>query len=426
MLRFRSLGTRLSRKVTKVVAQHKQTTFKICVKRISYLSNHNLRVKRINFNSNKIFKTRFQLFSEAIVSVPNMGDSISEGTLVEWSKNVGDFCEVDEIVAVIETDKVSIDIRADQSGELIEQLANIDDTLEVGTPLFKLDTSKQGSQVSAQQGSPSTESTPPSKEEPKVQETAKKIDTPKPTPEKQIKSTDFSGTRDENRVPMSRMRLRIAERLKEAQTSAAALTTFNEIDMTNLINMRNEYKDIFLKKHGVKLGFMSAFVKASSSALLDIPAVNSFIDGKDFVYHNYTDISVAVASPTGLVVPVLRNVESMTFDDIELAIQEYANKAKNGTLSLDEMQGGTFTISNGGVFGSLMGTPILNPPQSAILGMHGTFERPVVIKGQIEVRPMMYVALTYDHRVVDGREAVLFLRRIKDYVEDPNRLLLGC
>jgi len=222
------------------------------------------------------------------------------------------------------------------------------------------------------------------------------------------------------------MRQRIAQRLKQAQETAAALTTFNEIDMTALVAMRQKHKDIFFEKHGVKMGFMSAFVKASVSALQAQPSINAFIDEerKEVVFHDFCDVSVAVASPNGLVVPIIRNAESLTFAGVEKQIQDYANRAKKGTLTLDEMTGGTFTISNGGVFGSLMGTPILNPPQSGILGMHGVFDRPVAINGNVEIRPMMYVALTYDHRIVDGREAVLFLKRIKETIEDPNRLLL--
>lgn len=223
---------------------------------------------------------------------------------------------------------------------------------------------------------------------------------------------------------MSRMRQRIAQRLMEAQSSTASLTTFNEIDMKNIMAVRSKYKDAFAEKHGVKLGFMSAFVKASVSALEFMPAVNAYIDGKDIVYNNYCDVSVAVASPTGLVVPVIRNANTLSFSQVEAEILGYAAKAKAGKLSLEEMTGGTFTISNGGVFGSLFGTPIINPPQSAILGMHGTFEKAVAVNGQVEVRPIMAVALTYDHRIVDGREAVLFLRRIKECIEDPVRLLL--
>jgi 2-oxoglutarate dehydrogenase E2 component (dihydrolipoamide succinyltransferase) len=218
--------------------------------------------------------------------------------------------------------------------------------------------------------------------------------------------------------------MRIAERLKDSQNTAAMLTTFNEIDMDNIINLRAKYKDAFEKKHGVKLGFMSAFVKAASSALADFPSVNGVIDGDQIVYRDYHDVSVAVATPTGLVVPVLRNVETMSFADIEKKIAEYGEKARSGSITTEEMQGGTFTVSNGGVYGSMMGTPIINPPQSAILGMHGTTKRAVVVGDEIKIRPVMYVALTYDHRIIDGREAVLFLRKIKSVIEDPQLLLL--
>uniref|UniRef100_A0A3B3TVA2 Dihydrolipoyllysine-residue succinyltransferase component of 2-oxoglutarate dehydrogenase complex, mitochondrial n=2 Tax=Poecilia latipinna TaxID=48699 RepID=A0A3B3TVA2_9TELE len=225
---------------------------------------------------------------------------------------------------------------------------------------------------------------------------------------------------------MSRMRLRIAERLKEAQNTCAMLTTFNEIDMSNIKEMRKLYKEAFLTKHNVKLGFMSAFAKAASHALMDQPAVNAVIDEatKEIIYRDYVDISIAVATPKGLVVPVLRNVESMNYAEIEKTINALGEKARKNELAVEDMDGGTFTISNGGVFGSLFGTPIINPPQSAILGMHGVFDTPVAINGQVEVRPMMHVALTYDHRLIDGREAVTFLRKIKAAVEDPRLLLL--
>ena len=232
------------------------------------------------------------------------------------------------------------------------------------------------------------------------------------------------GSRGETRVKMTRLRMRVAERLKSAQNTYAMLTTFNEIDMSNLMSMRTQYKDQFVEKHGVKLGFMSAFIKASARALKAEPAVNAIIDGDEIVYRDYVDVSVAVSAPKGLVVPVLRNVDAMTFADVERSIATYGKKAKDGTLAIDEMTGGTFTISNGGVFGSLNGTPIINPPQSAILGMHSIVQRPVVINGEIVARPMMNVALTYDHRLVDGREAVTFLKMTREAVEDPRRLLL--
>lgn len=223
---------------------------------------------------------------------------------------------------------------------------------------------------------------------------------------------------------MTRMRMRTAERLKDSQNTAAMLTTFNEIDMSNLMEFRAKYKDDVQKKTGVKLGFMSAFAKASVHALKEQPVVNAYMDGQDVVYHDFIDISVAVASPRGLVVPVIRNVENMSFLDVERALSQLSDKAKDDKITVEDMTGGTFTISNGGVFGSLMGTPILNPPQTAILGMHAINDRPVAIKGQVVIRPMMYVALTYDHRLIDGREAVTFLKKIKEAIEDPRCLLL--
>merc|ERR1712223_7859 len=235
---------------------------------------------------------------------------------------------------------------------------------------------------------------------------------------------EISGTRSEHRVKMNRMRLKIAERLKDAQNTNAMLTTFNELDMSAIMQLRKDNQDAFVKRHGIKMGFMSAFVKASAYALTKQPTVNAVIDGQEILYRDYVDISVAVATPKGLVVPVLRNVGDMTYADIEKGIAALGQKAKNNELAMEDMDGGTFTISNGGVFGSLFGTPIINPPQSAILGMHGTFERPVVRNGQVVIRPMMYIALTYDHRLIDGREAVTFLRTIKKAVEDPRVMFL--
>jgi 2-oxoglutarate dehydrogenase E2 component (dihydrolipoamide succinyltransferase) len=236
--------------------------------------------------------------------------------------------------------------------------------------------------------------------------------------------TRVTGTRLEIKVKMNRMRLRIAQRLKDAQNTNAMLTTFNEVDMSGLMNMRKQYNDVFFKQHSVKLGFMSPFVKASATALQQMPTVNAVIEDAYTIYRDFVDISIAVATPKGLVVPVLRNVNAMNFADIELGMADLGKRAREGALAVEDMDGGTFTISNGGVFGSLMGTPIINPPQSAILGMHGIFERPVAINGKVEVRPMMYVALTYDHRLIDGREAVTFLRKIKQNVEDPTSMLL--
>lgn len=365
-----------------------------------------------------------------------MGDSITEGVLIEWEKKVGDYANVDDIVAVVETDKVSVEIRAEEAGVITQHFAGLEDTIEVGAELFKIDTSAAAPAGGAAAPAPKTESTPsPSKTEaaPAATPPPKAAATPPPKPAEKKPAapapslpTPSSGTssRTETRQPMSRMRQRIAQRLKESQNENASLTTFNEIDMSNLMKMRKIYGEQFLAKHGVKLGFMSAFIKASVQGLKAQPAINASIEGKEVVYKDYCDISVAVASPTGLVVPVIRDCQNMDFADVEKSIIHYATKAKNNQLTLEDMSGGTFTISNGGIFKNFFGTPIINQPQSAILGMHGVFERPVAIKGEVVVRPMMYVALTYDHRIVDGREAALFLRTIKDCVEDPIRLTL--
>jgi 2-oxoglutarate dehydrogenase E2 component (dihydrolipoamide succinyltransferase) len=374
-----------------------------------------------------------------------MGDSITEGTIVDLPVAPGDYVHADDVVVVLETDKVSVDVRATEPGALVEVLGEIDDVVEVGSNLYRIDTDAVPPDDSA---SPTTKavSAPPSPEatpEPAAQAppppppaSTSAPTKPKPPPKQEAppppKQQDTAvpihlGQRTERRTKMSRMRQRVAARLKDAQNTAAMLTTFQECDMGNLMEMRAEHKEEFQQKHGVKLGFMSAFVKASTAALQEIPAVNAYIDGQtnEIVYREYVDISVAVASPTGLVVPVLRNTESMTFADVERNIAQYGAKAKEGTLSLDDMAGGTFTISNGGVFGSLMGTPIINPPQSAILGMHATKMRAVVnSKGEVVARPMMYLALTYDHRLIDGREGVTFLKSIAEKIADPSRLLL--
>lgn len=304
--------------------------------------------------------------------------------------------------------------------------------------MFKIDTSAAAPAGGAAPPTPKAESTPPPPKAeatpaatppPKAATTPPPSSPPKPAEKKAAAPslpTPSTGTssRTETRQPMSRMRQTVARRLKESQNTNASLTTFNEIDMSNLMKMRKIYGEEFLKKHGVKLGFMSAFIKASTQGLKAQPAINASIEGKEIVYKDYCDISVAVASPTGLVVPVIRDCQNMDFADVEKSIIHYATKAKNNQLTLEDMSGGTFTISNGGIFKNFFGTPIINQPQSAILGMHGVFERPVAIKGEVVVRPMMYVALTYDHRIVDGREAALFLRTIKDCVEDPIRLTL--
>jgi len=373
------------------------------------------------------------------IDVPSMGESITEATVIEWLKNVGDSVMEDEVMCQLETDKVTVDVRAPRRGTIVEVMANAGDTVYVGNPLLKM-SAKAGAAaaVATPAKKPEAAAAAPGKKPLPAPEALKKapadlpplpkMDTVKapssqlyPEPVAPQINVSQSGDR---RVQMTRMRRRIAERLKEAQNTAAMLTTFNEIDMTALIAMRNDFKDQFAKKHGVKLGFMSAFVKAAATALIEQPEVNAVIDGNDIVYRDYVDISVAVSTPTGLVVPVLRSCENMSFAQIEKTINSLGERAKTGQITLEEMQGGTFTISNGGVFGSLLSTPILNMPQSAILGMHIIQNRPMVVDDKIVIRPMMYIALSYDHRLIDGREAVSFLRRIKTLIEDPRRLLL--
>ncbi|KAI3795723.1 hypothetical protein L1987_38380 [Smallanthus sonchifolius] len=361
--------------------------------------------------------------------VPFMGESISDGTLAVFLKKPGDRVEVDEAIAQIETDKVTIDVASPEAGVIQEFVAKEGDTVEPGIAII----SKSGEGVTthvAPSESPTQEaaakvekpSSPPPPPSPEVQppKAAPVKSSPKPAAsEPQLPPKDR-----ERRVPMTRLRKRVATRLKDSQNTFALLTTFNEVDMTNLMKLRSEYKDAFLEKHGVKLGLMSGFVKAAVSGLQNQPIINAVIDGDDIIYRDYIDISIAVGTPKGLVVPVIRDAEKMNFADIEKTINTLAKKANNGSLSIDEMAGGSFTISNGGVYGSLLSTPIINPPQSAILGMHSIVNKPMVVGGEIKSRPMMYVALTYDHRLIDGREAVFFLRRIKDVVEDPRRLLL--
>ena len=367
-------------------------------------------------------------FSVEDVPVPSMGDSITEGTVAEWSVEVGDTVAVDDIVVMIETDKVSVEVRAPVSGAVTELLAELDDVVEVGAPLFKIDTSVEVAAAAPAAAAPAAAApAAPAAEAPAAPAPAA-APVPAPTPAPAMpEPPKAAGSRGETRVKMNRMRQRIAERLKEAQNTAACLTTFQECDMGALMELRKAHKDEFEKIHGVKLGFMSAFVAASTKALIEIPAVNAYIDddAKEIVYRDYCDVSVAVASPNGLVVPVLRNTEAMSFADVEKTIGAFGAKARAGALALEDMAGGTFTISNGGVFGSLMGTPIINPPQSAILGMHATKMRAVVAKdGSVVARPMMYLALTYDHRMIDGREAVTFLKSVANKIEDPARLLL--
>ncbi|VDD83106.1 unnamed protein product [Mesocestoides corti] len=380
-----------------------------------------------------------------VVNVPPFPESISEGDIT-WKKNVNDTVLVDEVVAEVETDKTAIPVMSPVSGVVRELLFEEGQKVTYNQPLLKIEECEvapsEAASPKVEESVPSPESPKPLTSPPTQPPPPPSTDTvsPPPTASKPLASSSSSvpqnvpfslisafpaGVRTEQRVKMTRIRARTSERLKEAQNTCAMLTTFNEIDMSNLIDMRNKFKDEFFKKHGVKLGIMSSFSKAAAFALQDQPIVNAYIDGKDIVYRNYVDLSIAVASPKGLVVPVLRNVESMNFVDIEKGIFDLGEKAKSGNLAVEDMDGGTFTITNGGVFGSLFSTPIVNPPQSAILGMHGTFERPVVRNGEVVVRPMMYVALSYDHRLIDGREAVLFLRKIKSFVEDPRVFFLG-
>jgi len=378
-----------------------------------------------------------------IVECPPFADSISEGD-ISWMKEVGDSVTLDETVGEVETDKTSLPVNAPAAGVVTKLLVEDGETVTPGTPLFEMEEGAGGAAPAApaaKAAEPKPAEAAPAAAAAPVAAAPIPTEAPKaaPIPSKPMSSskTDFTApapaavgsagpSREERRVKMTRMRQRIAQRLKDAQNTCAMLTTFNEIDMSGILGMRKEYKDLFEKSHDQKLGFMSAFIKAAATGLVQEPAVNAVIDDatNEIIFRDFVDVSFAAATPKGLVVPVIRNVESMSILDIERELARLAGLARQGALSVEDMEGGTFTISNGGVFGSLFGTPIINPPQSAILGMHGTFERPVAINGKVEIRPMMYVALTYDHRLIDGREAVTFLKGIKQKVEDPRRLLL--
>jgi 2-oxoglutarate dehydrogenase E2 component (dihydrolipoamide succinyltransferase) len=422
------------------------------------------------------------------VQVPALGESITEGTLAQWLKKPGEAVAQDEPIASLETDKVSVEVPSPVAGVMTEQLVKEGDTIAVGAPIARIDEGGAAAAAPAKAAAEATTNPPGAGETPalkgdstapvaeaesdedhittlspavrravleyhvdpsKIQGTGKdgrltkddviaaaqgqKSEAPQAkapaaaqtsSPAPQVKAPTVAGERREERVKMSRLRQTIAKRLKDAQNTAAMLTTFNDVDMSAVIDARTRYKDLFEKKHGIRLGFMGFFVKACALAANDVPSVNASLEGDEIVYHDYLDVSVAVSAPKGLVVPVVRNADSMSFADIEKTIAAYGKKAKEGTLTVDEMSGGTFTISNGGVFGSLLSTPIINPPQSAVLGMHRIEERPVVKDGQIVARPMMYLALSYDHRIIDGREAVTFLVRVKEAIEDPTRLLI--
>lgn len=411
------------------------------------------------------------------VKVPVLGESISEATIGEWLKKPGDTVAADEPIASLETDKVAVEVPAPAAGVLGQLIFSEGDTVQVGSILTTIESSGAAVATAAAAPQPAI-----AKSEAAPAPAAVAAPAPAPTGEPvslspavrrlvlehgldptSIKGTGKDGRltkedvlaaaaeaakaapapvaaapaaaaapvasgsagREIERVRMTRIRQTIAKRLKSAQDTAAMLTTFNDVDMTAVMEARNTYKDLFEKKHGIRLGFMGFFAKAACLALKDVPSVNAQIEGDEIVYHNYADISVAVSAPNGLVVPVIRNAESLSFAGIEKTIADFGKRAKDGTLKMEEMQGGTFTISNGGVFGSLMSTPIINPPQSAVLGLHRIDQRPVVMPdGSIAARPMMYLALSYDHRLIDGREAVTFLKTIKEAIEDPTRLLI--
>jgi len=391
------------------------------------------------------------------IKVPTLSESVAEATLLSWHKKIGDSINRDENLIDIETDKVVLELPSPDDGVLIEVIKNDGDTVIAGEVIAKIDTEakiKSDAKNANSNGQTSdTQISNPSEPEKILMPAAAKIAREKNIDVNKIEGsgkagritkedilkTDPNSTKDrssvagnavvtgergEQRVPMSRLRKRIAERLIESQSTAAILSTFNEVNMGPVIQLRKKYKDQFEKAHGVKLGFMSFFVKAALMALQKFPIINSSIDGDDIIYHSFYDIGIAVGSPRGLVVPVLRNVDSLSFANIEKQISDFGKKANEGKLSIEELTGGTFSISNGGVFGSMLSTPIINPPQSAILGIHATKDRAVVENGEIVIRPMNYLALSYDHRIIDGREAVLFLVAIKDALEDPSRMLL--
>ena len=404
------------------------------------------------------------------VKVPTLGESVSEATIGQWLKQPGEPVAADEPIASLETDKVAIDVNAPHAGVMGQQLVKEGDTVTVGALIATIEEGtgavapkaaapKAAVAASAPTAAPASAPVPTAEEasgaaavlSPAVRRAvlehgidpasikgtgkdgritkddvvaAAQAKAASPAPAISTAATASGPERREERVKMTRLRQTIAKRLKSAQETAALLTTFNDVDMSAVIEAREKYKDVFAKKHGIKLGFMSFFAKASVLALKDIPAVNAQIDGDEIVYHDYVDISIAVSAPNGLVVPVVRDCDKLSFAGIEKAIADFGGRAKDGTLTMEDMKGGTFTISNGGIFGGLMSTPIINPPQSAVLGLHRIEERAVVRDGQIVIRPMMYLALSYDHRLIDGREAVTALKTIKEAIEDPTRLLI--
>ena len=403
------------------------------------------------------------------VVVPGFGESISTVVLVEWLKKVGDQVKAGDDLVEVESDKATQKIASPSGGVIAKVLKNDGDSADVGEVIALIDESVASNAASSAPATPPSQSAPAAATEtaPRVMPAAARVmaengvSTSQVTPtgpggrilkedvQRQVSAaatppakpaepkpaavvaappkaiiTKATGERSEKRQAMSPIRKRIAQRLVEAQHTAALLTTFNEVDMSGIMNLRKQHQDSFVERYGIKLGFMSFFVKAAVDALQAFPAINAEIQGTEIVYHNYFDIGIAIGGGKGLVVPVLRNAERMGFAEIELAIADFAKRAQNGQLSPQELTGGTFTISNGGVYGSLLSTPIVNPPQSGVLGMHAIQDRPVARDGQVVIRPMMYLALTYDHRIVDGREGVSFLKRIKDCIENPVRLLL--
>ena len=394
------------------------------------------------------------------VKVPQLSESVSEATLLAWHKKQGEAVKRDENLIDIETDKVVLELPAPADGVLVSILKGDKGTVVAGEVIAKIDTEAKASATAASSSSKPPQERPKPSASPAVMPAAQKIAAEKGVDTSKVQGSGRDGRvtkgdvlaqpeksspiqkqplqqppapvnteallsgRAEQRVPMSRLRQRVAERLLQSQSTAAILTTFNEVNMQPVMELRKKYQERFEKEHGVKLGFMSFFVKAAVHALKKYPVVNASVDGTDIVYHGYFDIGVAVGSPRGLVVPILRDADQLSFAAIEKKIAEFGRKAQDGKLSLEDLTGGTFSISNGGVFGSMLSTPIINPPQSAILGVHATKERAVVENGQIVVRPMNYLAMSYDHRIIDGREAVLSLVAIKDALEDPARMLL--
>ena len=401
------------------------------------------------------------------MKVPTIGESITEVTLSQWLKGNGDYVNLDEPICEFESDKATLEFPSEAAGKLI-YVAEEGDDLEIGAVVAKIDTSVEApagaASASAPAAKPSSEPTPaaesatsgghPSPAAAKIMREkgvdpatvagtgkdgritkadamassvtpapSKASATPAPSPRPVVNASSFS--REQRREKLSRMRRTIASRLVSAKNDSAMLTTFNEVDLSEIKKLRKSYQEKFIEKHGIKLGYMSLFTKACATALMEMPMVNAYLDGDHVIFNDYADVSIAISTPTGLVVPPVKNCESLGFADIEYAIKDLAVKAREGSLSLDEMKGGTFTITNGGIFGSMLSTPILNKPQSAILGMHNIIDRAVVVNGEIVVRPMMYLALSYDHRVIDGSTSVTFLVRVKELLEDPMTLMMG-